>query len=205
MPSSAESNFTNFMDTRIVQQGQALLVFKNIKTEIYGWKLQGLDSEEPSYEPLAKLELEAKHFALAPDQKSSVYLTGGGTGSDHDVSLSYVSRLDTEANQWTKLADMNMARQNHSAIVQGDRLYVFGGRKNDSLLSSIEFLELVGGLVWTTVTENESVKRMSATFFECGPKQIAVFGGLKVANLKSKDYAPDGYIFDTDSQEFKAI
>ena len=89
MPNSAEStNFTNFMDTRIVQQGQALLVFKNHIKQIYGWKLQGLDSEEPSTEPLAKLDLEAKHFALAPDQKSSIYLTGGGTGSDHDLSLS---------------------------------------------------------------------------------------------------------------------
>ena len=103
------------------------------------------------------------------------------------------------------MADMNMARQNHSAIVQGDRLYVFGGRQNDSLLASIEFLELEGGTNWTTVTENESVERMSATIFECGPKKIAVFGGLKVAELKGKDYASDGYIFDTDSQEFRVI
>ena len=46
---------------------------------------------------------------------------------------------------------------------------------------------------------------MSATILECGPNQIAVFGGLKVAELKGKDYASDGYIFQTDSQEFKVI
>ena len=114
-------------------------------------------------------------------------------------------RLDTEANQWTELAEMTMARQNHSAIVQRNRLYVFGGRQNDSLLGTIEFLELVGGTDWTTVTENESVKRMSATILECGPKKIAVFGGLKVADLKGRDYASDGYIFETTSQECRVI
>ena len=53
----------------------------------------------------------------------------------------------------------------------------------------------MGGADWTTVPDNESVKRMSATILECGPNQIAVFGGLKVAELKGKDYASDGYIF----------
>ena len=117
----------NFIDSRILQKGQAVLVFYCNKMEIHARKLQGLESEELRSEPLANIEREAKHFAIASDQKQSVYLTGGGTGAEYDESISKVSRLDTEANQWTDLTEMTMARQNHSAIVQGNRLYVFGG------------------------------------------------------------------------------
>ena len=62
-------------------------------------KCSCMHGQELRIEPLAKIDREAKHFAVASDQKYSVYLTGGGTGADYDESISKVSRLDTEANQ----------------------------------------------------------------------------------------------------------
>ena len=59
----------NLYDTRVVQKGQTLLVFKTMITEIHVWKLQGLESEELRIEFLAKLALKAKHFALAFDHR----------------------------------------------------------------------------------------------------------------------------------------
>ena len=59
----------NFLDSRIVQKGQAVLVFYCNKMEINGRKLLGLESEELRIETLANLKQEAKHFAIASDQK----------------------------------------------------------------------------------------------------------------------------------------
>ena len=59
----------NFLDSRIVQKGQAVLVFYCNNLEIHGRKLQGLESNELRIETLANLKQEAKHFAIASDQK----------------------------------------------------------------------------------------------------------------------------------------
>ena len=101
---------------------------------------------------------------------------------------------------------MKHARQSHSSIVHGSRLYVFGGRQsdgdeNDKLLGNIEFLALPDGSEWTHVIEDENVKRMSSAIAQSGPNQIAVFGGLNVPDLEGKDYASNDYIFDTVSKE----
>ena len=66
------------------------------------------------------------------------------------------------ADEWEEMPEMKEARQNHSAIVQSGRLYVFGGRQNDLLLGSIEFLELLGGTEWTLIKNEQVIKRQSA-------------------------------------------
>ena len=103
------------------------------------------------------------------------------------------------------MPEMKEARQNHSAIVQSGRLYVFGGRQNDLLLGSIEFLELLGGTEWTLIKNEQVIKRQSAAITQCGANQIAVFGGLSEANPKGKQYASEDYVFDTATHELKVI
>ena len=63
-----------------------------------------------------------------------IYVTGG---YDEDDSLNSVYVYDPQANAWTQLASMSIARRNHASAAVGGKLYVFGGY-DTGLLSTAE-------------------------------------------------------------------
>ena len=68
-----------------------------------------------------------------------IYVTGGeGSSTDFENSV-YV--YDPQANAWTQLASMGIARQSHASAVVGGKLYVFGGNGAGARLSTAEIYD----------------------------------------------------------------
>ena len=64
------------------------------------------------------------HAAAAVGGK--IYVTGGAH-DDGRGSVNSVCVYDPQANVWTQLASMGIARRAHASAVVGGKLYVFGG------------------------------------------------------------------------------
>ena len=64
-----------------------------------------------------------------------IYVTGG---DDEGGSESSVCVYDPQADAWTSLASMSVARQYHASTVVGGKLYVFGGWGASGRLSTAE-------------------------------------------------------------------
>ena len=54
-----------------------------------------------------------------------IYVTGGNTTPVEAMNSAYV--YDPQADAWTLLASMGIARRNHVSAAVGGKLYVFGG------------------------------------------------------------------------------
>ena len=66
-------------------------------------------------------------------------MTGGYAGGyDDDDSANSVYVYDPQADAWTQLASMDIARRNHASAAVGGKLYVFGGYGADGDLSTAE-------------------------------------------------------------------
>jgi len=59
-----------------------------------------------------------------------IYVTGGETNQLESLNSVYV--YDPQADAWTQLASMSVARQLHASAAVGGKLYVFGGRRGAS-------------------------------------------------------------------------
>ena len=73
------------------------------------------------------------HAAAAMGGK--IYVTGG---EDEEGSEKSVCVYDPQADAWTSLASMSIARQCHAAAAVGGKLYVFGGFGASGRLSTAE-------------------------------------------------------------------
>ena len=71
------------------------------------------------------------HTAAAMGGK--IYVTGG---TNQSVNSVYV--YDPQADAWTQLASMSVARRHHASAAVGGKLYVFGGRGASASLSTVE-------------------------------------------------------------------
>ena len=54
-----------------------------------------------------------------------IYVTGGQTNYGGSLNSAYV--YDPQADAWTQLASMSIARRRHASAAVGGKLYVFGG------------------------------------------------------------------------------
>ena len=99
LPEMNEKVKFNMNHSRMVQNGEDVLVFKKINTQIHGWKIKGIESGNLDISSLAPLELEAEDFSLVFDGYFSVYLTGGSKRNSlgNPTSLSNVYRLDLDS------------------------------------------------------------------------------------------------------------
>jgi N-acetylneuraminic acid mutarotase len=57
-----------------------------------------------------------------------IYVTGGYHQSGSAESVNPVYVYDPQADAWTQLASMSVARRLHASTAVGGKLYVFGGR-----------------------------------------------------------------------------
>ena len=73
------------------------------------------------------------HAAAATGGK--IYVTGGCNEGD---SVNSVFVYDPQADAWTQLASMGVARHGHASAAVGGKLYVFGGRYGGRGLSTVE-------------------------------------------------------------------
>ena len=92
------------------------------------------DFQADSWQRVASMpQGRASHAATAMGGK--IYVTGGcqqeAVMASWSVlvmaSLSSVCVYDPQANMWTQLASMSIARQDHASAAVGGKLYVFGG------------------------------------------------------------------------------
>jgi N-acetylneuraminic acid mutarotase len=87
-----------------------------------------------------------------------MYVTGGQAeeGSENSVCV-----YDPQADAWTSLASMSIARQCHAAAVVGGKLYVFGGHDSyEENLSTAEVYDPASdswAQVLSLTTERNSV------------------------------------------------
>ena len=73
------------------------------------------------------------HAAAAMGGK--IYVTGG---SNLGNTVSSVCVYDPQADAWTQLASMGIARRVHASAAVGGKLYVFGGNTTSEPLSTAE-------------------------------------------------------------------
>ena len=57
-----------------------------------------------------------------------IYVTGG---RNQDKSVNSIYVYDPQADAWTQLASMGIARRAHASAAVSGKLYVFGGRDGD--------------------------------------------------------------------------
>ena len=66
-------------------------------------------------------------------------MTGGYAGGyDDDDSANSVYVYDPQADAWTQLVSMSIARRQHASAAVGGKLYVFGGHSAEERLSTAE-------------------------------------------------------------------
>ena len=97
------------------------------------------------------------HAAAAMGGK--IYVTGGETGNDELVNSVYV--YDPQADAWTQLASMGIARRTHASAVVGGMLYVFGGYSAGGRLSTAEVYDPASNS-WAPVTSLTSERQAMA-------------------------------------------
>ena len=84
-----------------------------------------------------------------------IYVTGGETDQHDTVNSAYV--YDPQANAWTQLASMGIARRRHASAAVGGKLYVFGGRDDGGRLSTAEVYDPASNS-WAQVTSLTSAR-----------------------------------------------
>lgn len=154
-----------------------------------------LDTDKPSAKVLCNLNREAKWFALATRAERFVYLSGG-----QSTAGTKVSALDTEADTWHDLPDLNHKRHLHASLVHKHRLFVMGGDNGATFVASVEFIDLGGSAAaWTILTEGSNLlKRAIPAATVVNQDEIAVYGGLSKGGTKS-----DGYVVDSNSESIE--
>ena len=78
------------------------------------------------------------NVSLCPVDNKYVYLTGGKYNEPKDPVLAQCARFNIDTEEWQVLADMNVARFNHSSCQLGQKVYVFCGVGKRGILNSIE-------------------------------------------------------------------
>ena len=74
------------------------------------------------------------HAHAAAAMGGKIYVTGGvSQGGSNSVSV-----YDPQANAWTQLASMGIARRYHASAAVGGKLYVFGGYSAGGRLDTAE-------------------------------------------------------------------
>ena len=84
-----------------------------------------------------------------------IYVTGGNTTPVAAMKSAYV--YDPQADAWTQLASMGIARRGHASAAVGGKLYVFGGWDGDEFLSTAEVYDPASDS-WAQVTSLTSAR-----------------------------------------------
>ena len=71
-----------------------------------------------------------------------LYLMGGLSVSGNDEYMNTCLRYSVEKDIWEDMPFMNEGRMAHSSCFLEPKLYVFGGRNADGVMSSIESLKI---------------------------------------------------------------
>merc|ERR1712194_640396 len=72
-----------------------------------------------------------------------IYVTGGLNEALAEVSSIFV--YDPQADAWTQLASMSIARESHASAAVGGKLYIYGGLGADGPLGTTEVLDPASG------------------------------------------------------------
>ena len=84
-----------------------------------------------------------------------IYVTGGKDSEGNTLNSAYV--YDPQADAWTQLASMGIARRKHASAVARGKLYVFGGKDDEERLSTAEVYDPASNS-WAQVTSLTSVR-----------------------------------------------
>ena len=79
-------------------------------------------------------------------------------GQQNHGELSTVCVYDPQANAWTQLASMSVARQAHASAAVGGKLYVFGGFDAGGPLSTAEVYDPASDS-WASVSNLTSARK----------------------------------------------
>ena len=94
------------------------------------------------------------HMHAAAAMGGKIYVTGGYTPGSL-MHSAYV--YDPQADAWTQLASMGLARRCHTSAAVGGKLYVFGGREAGTLFSTAEVYDPASDS-WGQVTSLTSAR-----------------------------------------------
>jgi hypothetical protein len=110
-----------------------------------------------------------------------MYAIGGGGTTTYHSSVEYASiNLDGTVSSWSFTTSLNEARRNHSSVVYGGHIYVFGGTGTGGVqLSSIEYAPINsdGTLgTWTVLGNLTSTRSSHTSVVHRG--YVYIIGGL---------------------------
>ena len=65
---------------------------------------------------------------------NKIYVTGGHHPNCPSPTMSSVDCYDPDTNTWSQVANMNIARQNHSLVSLQGKLYAIGGNSGENII-----------------------------------------------------------------------
>eukprot|EP00964_Phaeocystis_antarctica_P015145 scaffold8347_cov62-Phaeocystis_antarctica.AAC.8 len=124
-------NASVVLDGKIYSMGGTRDGVRLDTAEVYG-------PQADSWQRVASMpQARARHAATAMGGK--IYVTGGCNGQNvGNVSVESVCVYDPQADAWTQLANMIIARRQHASAAVNGKLYVFGGVGVGGKLSTAE-------------------------------------------------------------------
>ena len=101
---------------------------------------------------------QVRHCHAAAAMGGKIYVTGGHSAGGVENS---VCVYDPQANAWTQLASMGIARRAHASTAVGGKLYVFGGHGTGGCLSTTEVYDPASNS-WAQALELTSLRAYMA-------------------------------------------
>ena len=99
---------------------------------------------------------QGRRCHAAATMGGKIYVSGG-TVADGNTGLGPLFNgmalvYDPQANTWTELTGMGMARRSHTSAAIGGKLYVFGGQKAHARIASVEAYDPISN-TWADVSD----------------------------------------------------
>ncbi|KAK6176712.1 hypothetical protein SNE40_014957 [Patella caerulea] len=111
----------------------------NMGNEIYvsgGLRSSEFWKYDPNFETWLKganmLHARRRHAMAAVD--NCIYVLGG---FDEEVVLSSIEKWNKKSNQWDEAGSLNTAVENMGFVAYGKKIYLFGGKNSDELVTNI--------------------------------------------------------------------
>ena len=137
----------------------------------------------------------ARERSTAIEYNGKMYIFGGfgGGGAINDIW-----EYDISGNSWTQLTSGATARRGHSAIINGDKMYIFGGQLSGGGSTNTIYEYDITGDSWTVKTSGATARFWHSAIEHNG--RMYIYGGTPNASA----YLNDVYEYDISGDSWTA-
>ncbi|KAL0486018.1 actin-fragmin kinase [Acrasis kona] len=194
--------------------GHSLVTAHDGKTYVFGGKI---DEEQylgdmfvfnhPNWSHVAQnnpIKGRAQHSMVA--YKENLYLFGG---SDDELLYDELFTFNPSTSTWSPIeknsqdATWPSPRDNHSAVVINDCMYVFGGTDNETSLDELWKYEFSTN-EWTKLTAKGPTRRAGHAAVS-NQDYMFIYGGCDEGNINGAKYYNETWVFNTKTNKWRAV